>query len=162
MTTPKPGAGARRARFVLIAIGIVCAAISLSGRAIRAANRKAEIHRVAQEAHLLYDGFRHFAERAGAYPNSFEAPAFELQSANPLRRRGYYQGKIATLIQNGRFDGYDAPDDRGVNKEFWLEMTVASDPSLRIVVAQSDDAPLSGGEWLDGVYLATASGIEPL
>jgi hypothetical protein len=162
MTTQKPGAAVGRVRIALIAIGLVAGSLSIGGKAIAAANRRAEIKHIAHEAHLLYDGFRNYSERTGAYPNSFQAPAFDLANGDPLRRRGYYLGKIHDLIRDRRFDGYDAPDDRGVNEEFWLEMTLASDPSVRIVVAQSDDAPLSGGEWLDGVYLATASGIERL
>jgi prepilin-type N-terminal cleavage/methylation domain-containing protein len=39
------------------------------------------------------------------------------------------------------------------NKEFWLTMTMARNPTIRFVVASSDNAPLAGGEWLEGVYI---------
>ena len=32
-------------------------------------------------------------------------------------------------------------------------MTLEADPNVRLLVVKSDDAPMSGGKWLDGVYL---------
>jgi hypothetical protein len=32
-------------------------------------------------------------------------------------------------------------------------MTLKADPSARVLVADSDDAPLSGGEYVDGIFL---------
>ena len=144
----------------LIVAGLSGAAVALGLDALRSSQLRAEIQLATQEAKSLYDGFRKFEERSGAYPNSFLSPKFELTSAEPLRRRGYYSGRIESKLLNGRFDDYDAPDDRGVNREFWLEMTLAADPSVRILVVHSDDAPLSGGEWLDGVYLVRRNGLE--
>jgi hypothetical protein len=57
------------------------------------------------------------------------------------------------MLFSTRPDGYDSPDDGGPNQEFWLEMTLQLDPGIRMVVANSNDAPLSGGDWLDGIYL---------
>jgi len=152
----------RGLRFTLIAVGLTCAGIALGLKALKTSQLRAEVELAAREAQSLYEGFRKFEEHGGAYPNSFLTPAFELDSAEPLRRRGYYRGQIQSRIANGRFDDYDAPDDRGLNKEFWLEMTLAVDPSVRLLVVRSDDAPLSGGEWLDGVYLVRRNGLEKL
>ena len=32
-------------------------------------------------------------------------------------------------------------------------MTLAFDPTVRFLVADSDNAPLSGGDYMDGIYL---------
>jgi hypothetical protein len=148
------------ARWLLIAAGAGAAATALGAQAYGAAARRAEIRAVAAEARQLYAAFARFHDRGGAYPNSFAEPRFDLATAEPLRRRGYYRGSILTRLLDGRFDAYDAPDDRGVNHEFWLEMSLARDPSVRIVVARSDDAPLGRGRWLDGVYVLDGTELE--
>lgn len=153
-------AAGRGFRWSLIAVGLACAAWAVGARAVRTAQLRAEVEAATGEAKLLYDGFRAFESQSGAYPNSFLDPKFDPATTEPLRRRGFYTGRIESRILNGRFDAYDAPDDRGVNREFWLEMTLAADPSVRILVVRSDDAPLSGGQWLDGVYLVRRNALE--
>jgi hypothetical protein len=32
-------------------------------------------------------------------------------------------------------------------------MTLAYDPSVRFLIADSDNAPLAGGDYMDGIYL---------
>ncbi len=41
-------------------------------------------------------------------------------------------------------------------------MTVAADPGIRLLVVKSDDAPMGGGEWLDGVYAFREGRLEAL
>ena len=41
-------------------------------------------------------------------------------------------------------------------------MTLKRDPSIRLLVARSDDAPLSGGVWLDGVFIYRDGRLEPV
>ena len=79
-----------------------------------------------------------------------------------LARRGYYVGRVRGLLAGARADAYDSPDDRGPNREFWMEMTLASDPSVRFVIARSDDAPMGGGTWLDGAYVFRTGRLERL
>jgi hypothetical protein len=127
--------------------------IELLGPAVRAANLRADIRTVAQEAELLYDALDRYHRLHGSFPNAYLEPCLEPRTLEPLRRRGYYRGRIATWLRAGRIDAYDSPDDRGRNQEFWMEMTLASEPGVRVLVVRSDDAPLGGGEWLDGVYV---------
>ncbi len=56
-------------------------------------------------------------------------------------------------LVGGKADAYDSPDDLGPNQEFWIEVTLVLDPTIRFVVANSNDAPLGGGQWLDGIYM---------
>ena len=80
----------------------------------------------------------------------------------PLSRRGYYKGGITQFLLNQRIDAYDSPDDKGNNREFWVEMTLKRDPSIRFLVAHSDDAPLGGGVWRDGVFIYRGGKLEPI
>ena len=91
-----------------------------------------------------------------------ERPFPFLETLDPLARRGYYRGVMLAKLTNNRADAYDSPDDKGRNREFWLEMTLAMDPSVRILVAKSDDAPLSGGRWVEGVFIYRNGELEPL
>jgi hypothetical protein len=92
-----------------------------------------------------------------------------IRTSTPVRRstpsrssRGYYHGAIDAFLLNGRVDGYDAPDDQGPDHEFWMEMTLASDPSVRILIARSDNAPSSRGTWIDGVFVWRDGKLEQL
>jgi hypothetical protein len=81
------------------------------------------------------------------------ARPFQLDSFEPLRGSGYYTGNLTSLLRNGRADAYDSPDDGGMNNEFWLLLTIESDFDVQFLVCNSDDTPLAGGTWLDGIYM---------
>ena len=122
-------------------------------QAMRQANLEADLRIARNEATNLHRAFQAYHERHGSYPNSYAAPSIDERTLDPLRRRGYYTGQIAGVLRNGRIDAYHSPDDQGLNQEFWLEMTQARDPSIRFLIARSDDSPLSGGEWREGVFI---------
>ena len=154
-----------RARTVLDAVLAAVSMLLLSHVLIVAfevAEKKATIRRVAIEAQTIYDAFALYYDRNGNFPDDADKSRFDRVSLDPLRRRGYYQGSVDYLLMDRKADGYDSPDDRGSNQEFWLEMTLAGDPSVRILVVRSDDAPLGGGEWRDGAYIVRKGRLEPL
>ena len=49
-----------------------------------------------------------------------------------------------------------------LNDEFWLEMSLESDPSIRFLVVRSDDAPLGGGRWREGAFVYRDGELRPL
>lgn len=154
-----------RARTVLDAVLATVSMLLLSHVLIVAfevAEKKATIRRVTTEAKTIYDAFALYYDRNGDFPDDADKSRFDRVSLDPLRRRGYYQGSVDYLLMDRKADGYDSPDDRGSNQEFWLEMTLAGDPSVRILVVRSDDAPLGGGEWRDGAYIVRKGRLEPL
>jgi len=128
--------------------------------AMDSARSQSELSYAVAEAQVLYDGLIRYRERNHAFPNSYADPRFEPDTFEPLRRKGYYDGGISTVLHSGRVDAYDSPDDQGLNHEFWIEMTLASDSSVRLLVARSDDAPLSDGEWVEGVFVYRAGELE--
>jgi hypothetical protein len=130
--------------------------------AFEVADRKATIRRVTAEAQTIYDAFALYYDRNGEFPDDADKSRFDRVSLDPLRRRGYYRGSIDYLLIDRKADGYDSPDDRGANQEFWLEMTLAGDPRVRLLVVRSDDAPLGGGQWRDGAFIVRKGQLEPL
>jgi len=129
--------------------------------AVASSNAKASLLVVEQEAQLLYESFDRYYERHRVFPGSHREPQFDLLTLDPLRKRGYYSGTLPRNLLDARIDAYESPDDQGSNREFWLEMTLADDPSIRILVARSNDAPMAGGVWCDGVYVYRNGILEP-
>lgn len=146
----------------LLLIAIICVLSLIVAPAIRSSQVKADLRVMEIEANTLYEAFEAYYEQHRAYPNAYAHPGLEPDTLDPLSMRGYYKGHIIKLLLNRRIDAYDSPDDQGNNREFWVEMTLASDPSIRFLVARSDDAPLGGGRWRDGVFIHRGGVLEHL
>ena len=143
--------------FTLIELLIVVAIIGiLMGIAVPFLHRaviRAEISAIGADAKSLYTAFsQHYIDQ-DSYPYAVNAPAFALDTFEPLITLGYYSGTLMNKLQSKQADAYDSPDDQSENQEFWLEMTLRRDPSVRFLVADSDNAPLSGGKYMNGVFL---------
>lgn len=135
---------------VVAIIGIISAiAVPLLQRAIL----RAEVGAAAAEARSVYTAFKRHHVDLDAYPNASSSPTFKVDTFEPLTTLGYYDGAIIDRLLGDKADAYDSPDDMGQNREFWLEMTLAYDPTIRLLVADSDNAPLTGGVYADGVYV---------
>jgi prepilin-type N-terminal cleavage/methylation domain-containing protein len=109
---------------------------------------RASISSVATDAKSIHVAFKRYQMDHHAYPAA--GPTFHLDTFNPLTSGGYYDGRVVSMLAGDSADGYDAPAN---NQEFWLEMTLAYDHSVRFLVADSDNAPLSGGDHMAGVYM---------
>ena len=151
---------------ILLDVALFCAFVLLCWQIVtpvlERARRKDELHLVSLEAHALYDAFQSYYNLNRRYPDPVNAPRFDPATLEPLRRRGYYRGSIERFLAGGQVDAYDSPSDQEPNREFWLEMSLASDPSVRILIARSDDAPLGQGNWMDGVFIVRGGKSEPL
>jgi prepilin-type N-terminal cleavage/methylation domain-containing protein len=136
---------------IVLAILAVLVAIALPG--LHQARIRAESGALAADAHALYSAFHQFYIDYGHFPNATISPAFNVVTFEPLRSGNYYRGTMTRGLLGQKADAYDSPDDSGSNQEFWLEVTLQLDPTIRFVIATSDDAPLGGGQWLDGIYM---------
>jgi hypothetical protein len=137
----------------LLALALVYMIYLLGAAAVSAANSRTELRVLVHEARDLYQAFERYNARNHGYPATHSGARFDVATLDPLRKRGYYGGSLTSHLLDGEVDAYDSPDDRGPNREFWLEMTLGSDPEVRILVAHSDDAPLGGGSWREGVFV---------
>ncbi len=153
---------ARKVLNLLLLAAIATVSTQLLGQAFHRANVRADIQIVARESHLLLGALDKYFSRHGAYPSSYSQAAFDLDSLDPLRSRGYYNGYLTTKLFDNRVDAYGSPDDRGQDQEFWIEMSLASDPTVRFLIVRSDDAPLGGGQWHEGVFLVRAGRLESI
>jgi hypothetical protein len=123
---------------------------------------KAHISAAETDAKAIYTAFKRYHMDNHMYPNASSDPSFQLDTFEPLVSMKYYDGRISSRLLNDRADAYDSPDDQGRNQEFWLEFSLAYDPTVRFLVADSDDAPLGGGVYYDGFVLYRNGVMTPL
>lgn len=94
---------------------------------------------------------------------------FDLNSFGPLTLSNYMGGipfdtdieRFRDNLVGRKAEKFDSPDDTlGDNQEFYIVLPWAKDPSIKFVVASSDNVLygddttlVDGGNWLDGVYI---------
>ena len=147
---------------ILIVMAIIFILAAMAVPMMRAALLRAHVSRVATDSKIIFGAFKQYFIDQNMYPNATDDPAFDLATFEPLVSMGYYDAGVVGELVDGRADDYDSPDDRGSNQEFWLELTLKYDPSIRFLIADSDDAPLAGGEYFDGVYLYRDGVLTPI
>jgi prepilin-type N-terminal cleavage/methylation domain-containing protein len=138
---------------LLIVVAILAILVAIAIPAMREAMVRANVSAAATDGKALYSAFKQFYIDNHMYPYAVSSPPFELDTFEPLVSMGYHDGNTAARMLGNQADAYDSPDDQGVNQEFWVEYTLQYEPSIRFVVADSDNAPLAGGEYIDGVYI---------
>jgi prepilin-type N-terminal cleavage/methylation domain-containing protein len=142
---------------ILITMAIIAVILAIAIPEVHNARVRAQAGAVIADAKAIYTAFKQYQVDHSSY-----YPSLSLDTFEPLRSEGKYTGNVVVLLVDGKADGYDSPDDQGANQEFWLEMTLKHDPTVRVLVADSDDAPLSGGVWLDGVFRFDSGVLTPL
>ena len=147
---------------LLIVMAIIAVLASIAIPLLNEALLRGHIASLTTDAKAIYLAFKQYNIDFSSYPNAEDAPVFQLDTMEPLVSLGYYRGSVAGKLEGNKADGYDSPDDEGPNQEFWLEFTLDYDPTIRYLVADSDDAPLSGGDYFDGVYLFRDGVLTPL
>jgi len=147
---------------LLLLAAIVYGGWGVAQSALSSADRDADIRVVLMEARAVYEAFEKYRERNGEYPGTYTEPRFDPVTLDPFRKRGYYDGFLTIKLRGQQVDAYDSPDDRGINQEFWAELTLGDDPSIRFLIAKSDDAPMGGGKWREGVFIWRRGVLEPV
>jgi type IV pilus assembly protein PilE len=147
---------------LLIVVAIIAVLMAIAVPLMREALVRAHISAVATDAKAIYVAFKRHHMDSSMYPNESDSPAFDLTTFEPLVGMQYYDGRVLPKLHGHQADAYSSPDDAGPNQEFWLEMSLAYDPSIRFLVSDSDDAPLAGGEYFDGIFLFRDGVLTPI
>ena len=133
---------------LLMVVGIIGVIAGIAIPMLQQALLRAHVAAVTTDAKAVHSALKkHYID------NSEYAETVDVATFEPLASDDYYSGGVMYRLINSEADAYDSPDDNGVNQEFWMEMTLAYDNSVRFLIADSDDAPLGGGLWRDGVFL---------
>lgn len=147
---------------LLVVVTIIAILAAISIPLMRDAILRAHISAAATDAKAIYVAFKRHHVDTSQYPFASNDPAFQLDSFEPLVTMGYYDGRLSSRLVNERADAYDSPDDSGVNQEFWLEVTLAYDNTVRFLISDSDNAPLADGQYMDGIFLYRGGALTPL
>jgi prepilin-type N-terminal cleavage/methylation domain-containing protein len=147
---------------LLITLAVVAVLTAIAIPMYQTALLRAHVSAVTAESRTVLGAFKQHYVDTDMYPFAVSNPPFQLDTFEPLVSMGYYRGGLNSKLLNSQADGYDSPDDQGQNREFWLEMTLKADPTIRFLVADSDDAPLSGGTYVDGIYLFRNGVLTPI
>jgi prepilin-type N-terminal cleavage/methylation domain-containing protein len=147
---------------LLVVVAIIAVIMGITVPLMQSAMLRAHVGTMAADARVLNNSFKQYYIDFDMYPNATAAPALDLATLEPLVSMGYSSRHILDRVDGGEFDAYDSPDELGINQEFWIELTLAFDPTVRFLVADSDNAPLSGGDFKDGVYLYRDGVLLPL
>jgi len=141
--------------FSLLELLVVVATIGvLMGIAIpvfQEALLRANTSSLSSDARAVYTACKQYYVDNNTYPPT---ASFGLTTFEPLIGMGYLGRSVATRLNNLRADAYF-----GTQSEFWLEMTLRTDTSVRFLVSDSPNAPLAGGEFRDGIFVFI-NGIE--
>lgn len=145
---------------LLVTLAVLAVITAIALPMYREALLRAHISSGLNDARSMHIAFKRYHVDHSAYPD--DGP-FDLVTFEPLVSLGYYDGRVGTRLLNDQIDAYDAPDDLGANQEYWVEFTLAFDPTVRFLVSDSDDSPLSGGAGhYDGIYLYKNGVLQPL
>lgn len=147
---------------LLVVVTIIAILAAIAIPLMRDAILRAHISAAATDAKAIYVAFKRHHIDTNMYPYASQDPSFQLDTFEPLVSLGYYDGRLSSRLVDERADAYDSPDDNGVNQEFWLEITLEYDNTVRFLISDSDNAPLANGQYMDGIYLFRNGALTPL
>lgn len=135
---------------LLVVMAVIAIIVAIAIPLMQDAMLRANTSALATDAKAIYTAFKQYYVDNSLYPASGGGPgSFAVDTFEPLVGLGYYTRPVTTRLRNFEADGYDAPDGQG---EFWLEVTLRVDDRIRFLISDSDDAPLAGGTYYDGIY----------
>lgn len=150
----KPGSGFSiiELLIVIVIIGIL-AAIAIPN--LMTALERSRVRALVGNGRALMLALKSYAVQNDGYPPTSTAEALDTSTLHPLTRDGYLVNgdSITGQLAGGALSSYDSPGGATVNLEFYAVLTHARDPSLVIVVADTDEYPGAMGVHLDGVYV---------
>lgn len=138
----------------------------------------AERASLISDGRALYRAFVIYYLQYEEYPlaTTVNPHKFDLATFGPLTTNSLMGGlpldiDVQTLkdkLSGGQAEEFDSPDDMGTNQEFYVILPWIKDPTIKFVVASSDnvrydkDNPttvVDGGNWLDGVFMTQGGNI---
>jgi len=90
---------------LLIVVAVIAIIVAIAIPLMRDAMTRAHISATATDAHAIQVAFKRFYIDNNMYPNSASAPAFELDTFEPLVASGYYDGRIVSRLVGLSADG---------------------------------------------------------
>ena len=139
---------------VVAIIGIISGiAIPMTLHAVKRTQRTSLI----KDGRVLFEAFEMYHVKHDEFPPCCSPPdeAFKRDTLQPLTREELVPsgGGILGKLQNNEITVYDSPDLPTTNHDFYAVMTHRSDPSIQVLICDTDQYPGHLGENLYGIYL---------
>ncbi len=151
---------------LLITMAIIGIIASIAIPVYTTAVRKSAMTVFAEDGKAIYDAFMRYYADQGFFPSTSSPAdrAFNLSTMSPLTTSGHIKQPIAftSKLRNNRFTAYDSPNVGASDTQFWVVMTYKKDPSIVVLVANTNQYPGYEGNWYDGVFFVQGSDIVPL
>lgn len=151
---------------LLITVAIIGIIAAIAIPLYEAAIRRSTMTAFSEDGKAVYDAFMRYYADQGFFPSTSSPAdrAFNLSTMSPLTTSGHIKQPTAftSKLRNNRFTAYDSPNVGASDTQFWVVMTSRKDPSIVMLVANTDQYPGYEGTWYDGVFFVQGSDIVPL
>ena len=151
---------------LLVTMAIIFLIASIAIPIYTSALTKSRTSALVANGRGLYSAFMQFEFDNDVFPATSTPPSrtFNLSTLFPLSTSGYisHPTSLTTQLQGGMVTAYDSPNVGGPDSQFWAVLTSATDPSIVILIANTDQYPGNIGTWYDGVYLIQGTSIVPV
>lgn len=150
---------------LLFLVAIVLVALVLSVPFAARSLQSAAINRLADDGKSLFEAIVRYQSDHGhpPYPGSAEDEGLNLRTLAPLTTAGYFRNAEALLsrLSDHRLLAYDTPGLPG-REGFWMILVDAQRPEIQVLVASTDQFPLTPDSFLEGIYLIRGMSLEKL
>ena len=151
---------------LLVVVAIIGLITSIAAPVLADAMSRARRAAFETDAQQLHAAFTKYYVDNGLFPST-SAPvdrALHLTTLAPLSTNGYYAHGVSltSKLSGGTITAYDSPNIGGPDTQYWAVLTLAADPSVVLLVANTNDYPDDQGTWYNGVYVINGSSIVPI
>ena len=148
---------------LLIVVAIIGLLAAMAVPNLREAMRRARTKALVADGRTLRTAFAAYNADHDEYPPCCTpaSEALDTTSLHPLTRDGYLKDGVGITgkLEAGKLSLYDSPDQPTSNHDFYAVLTHARDPTLVVLVADTDEYPGAPGDHLDGVYVVRGTAI---
>lgn len=149
----------------LVLVAIVAVALVLAMPIASRSLQRAAINRLADDGKSLFESIVRFQSDHGhpPYPGSADDDGLNLRTLAPLTTAGYFRNADALLsrLSDHRLLAYDTPGLPG-REGFWMILVDGQRPGIQVLVASTDQFPLTPDTFIEGIYLIRGTSLEKL
>ncbi len=147
---------------VLLTLSLLVAlAVPATTRALQSAHRT----RLAGIGQALFHAVQRYVVDHGhpPPPGSSQVDGLNLRTLAPLAPAGYlpHPGALLDALRDRRVTAYDTPGPPG-KEGFWMLLIDGERAEIQVLVASTDQFPLSPGVWIEGIYQLRGNRLERL
>jgi prepilin-type N-terminal cleavage/methylation domain-containing protein len=147
---------------LLVAVAIIGILSAIAIGAYKNMIYRSRRNALVADGRTLFQAFTQYNIDHSEYPPCCTPAdeALKVDTLHPLTRDGYLRtgGGIVAKLQGQEITAYDSPDQPTSNHDFYALMVNARDPSIKVLIADTDQYPPHNGDILYGIYVVQEDG----